>query len=36
MQDLTPPDLITALITDLGVMNPMSGVSEELIRLYGA
>lgn len=34
--DLTPPNLITGLITDLGVLNPMSGVSEELIRLYGA
>ena len=34
--DLTPPNLITGLITDLGVLNPMSGVSEELIRLYGS
>ncbi|BFZ58892.1 translation initiation factor eIF-2B subunit alpha [Savitreella phatthalungensis] len=32
--DLTPPQLITGLITDLGVLNPMSGVSEELIRLW--
>jgi translation initiation factor eIF-2B subunit alpha len=32
--DLTPPGLITALVTDLGVLNPMSGVSEELIRLW--
>lgn len=36
IQDLTPPNLITGLVTDLGVLNPMSGVSEELIRLYGA
>ncbi|ORY85642.1 translation initiation factor eIF-2B subunit alpha [Protomyces lactucae-debilis] len=32
--DLTPPEMITALVTDLGVLNPMSGVSEELIRLW--
>ena len=31
--DLTPPDLITLLFTDLGIFTP-SAVSDELIQLY--
>ncbi|KAJ2832672.1 translation initiation factor eIF-2B subunit alpha [Coemansia sp. 'formosensis'] len=33
MLDYTPPELITLLFTDLGVMTP-SGVSDELIKFY--
>ncbi|KAJ2697640.1 translation initiation factor eIF-2B subunit alpha [Coemansia sp. IMI 203386] len=33
MLDYTPPDLITLMFTDLGVMTP-SGVSDELIKFY--
>lgn len=32
--DYTPPELISALITDIGILDPMSGASEELIHLY--
>lgn len=31
--DYTPPQYITLLLTDLGVLTP-SGVSDELIKLY--
>lgn len=31
--DYTPPEYITLLLTDLGVLTP-SGVSDELIKLY--
>ena len=31
--DLTPPDLITLLFTDLGILTP-SGISDELIKLF--
>ena len=31
--DLTPPDLITLLFTDLGILTP-SGISDELIQLF--
>jgi len=31
--DYTPPNYITLLFTDLGVLTP-SGVSDELIKLY--
>ena len=31
--DFTPPDLITALITESGVLTP-SAVSEELIKIW--
>lgn len=31
--DYTPPEYITLLFTDLGVLTP-SGVSDELIKLY--
>ena len=31
--DYTPPEYITLLFTDLGVLTP-SAVSDELIRLY--
>ena len=31
--DFTPPDFITLLLTDLGVLTP-AAVSDELIRLY--
>jgi len=33
MCDYTPPDLITLLITDLGIFTP-SAVSDELIKLF--
>ena len=33
MYDYTPPNFISMLITDLGVLTP-GGVSEELIKLY--
>ena len=33
MFDYTPPNFISLLITDLGVLTP-GGVSEELIKLY--
>ncbi|KAI7831931.1 translation initiation factor eIF-2B alpha subunit [Kickxella alabastrina] len=33
MLDYTPPDFITLMFTDLGVMTP-SGVSDELIKFY--
>ena len=32
-RDYTPPELITLLFTDLGVLTP-SAVSDELIKLY--
>ena len=31
--DYTPPQYVTLLLTDLGVLTP-SGVSDELIKLY--
>jgi len=31
--DYTPPELITLLFTDIGVLTP-SAVSDELIKLY--
>jgi translation initiation factor eIF-2B subunit alpha len=31
--DYTPPEYITLLLTDLGVLTP-SAVSDELIKLY--
>lgn len=31
--DYTPPQYLTLLLTDLGVLTP-SGVSDELIKLY--
>lgn len=31
--DFTPPQYLTLLLTDLGVLTP-SGVSDELIKLY--
>ena len=33
MRDFTPPEFITLLFTDLGVLTP-SAVSDELIKLY--
>ncbi|EEB08521.1 translation initiation factor eIF2B alpha subunit [Schizosaccharomyces japonicus yFS275] len=32
--DVTPPEFISGLITDLGIIDSKSGVSEELIKLY--
>ena len=33
LSDFTPPDKLTLLITDIGVLTP-SAVSDELIKLY--
>ncbi|EPX73661.1 translation initiation factor eIF2B alpha subunit [Schizosaccharomyces octosporus yFS286] len=32
--DVTPPEFVSGLITDLGIIDSKSGVSEELIKLY--